>query len=159
MKKSEEDFFSSCKERKRFTTTMSNGARRLGLPRSARSASQASMGRAFLMSFEASSSLILLLIAASALQLFHFQKESPQDFFLCSDAAMLISKSGDFSQEAMASWAQEISSLSGLCLQVSSGDSPAFSTCSAPERKERFAFRLPVWDKKAKSIEILCWRA
>jgi len=113
--------------------------------------------RAFLASFEAASAILFLIIAASAIQLYHFQRTSPQEFFLCSDAAILVSKSEDFSPESLLLRAQGIKELSNICLSLQFADEEPVSPC---ERKKAdvFAFTFPVWREGLQGLRILCWQ-
>ncbi|MEM2137574.1 MAG: hypothetical protein QW568_00615 [Candidatus Anstonellaceae archaeon] len=115
--------------------------------------------KAFLASFEAASAILLLIVAASALQLYQFQKTFPQEFFLCSDAAVLISKSGDFSRDSLLAQAQEISELSDMCISIQIAGEELFSPCGK-ENGRVFAFTLPVWREGLQELQVRCeWQS
>jgi hypothetical protein len=118
----------------------------------------APMGKnAFLASFEAASAILLLFVAASAIPLYQFQKSHAQEFFLCSDAAILVSKSGDFSHGSLLLQAQEIKELSSTCLSLQIAGEGPVSSCEL-EKGEVFSFTFPVWSEGLQELRLKCWR-
>ena len=116
------------------------------------------MRRGFLMALEAAASLFLLVIAASAIPIFHLQKTSAHDFFLCSDAAVILSKTNAFSDGSLQEKLDKAASLSGLCIGASSAAAFA-SSCEGNGAGEKFSFALPVWqDGAVENATVSCWR-
>jgi len=116
--------------------------------------------RGFLMTVEAAFALLLILFAASSLALFNFQKHDSQKFYLCSDAAILLAKTGDFSSEQdIRGKVSEISSLSGLCVSAQWNKTLASSCADATRGQavERLSLEIPVWDgSRVSSARISC---
>lgn len=111
------------------------------------------ISRGFAMSLEAAASLLLLAAALSALPLFEVKSGSEPDFFLCSDAAMVLLKSGALSGDAQPQVLYEASQLSGLCLEY--GDA---SSCQYGG-EEKFSFTFAIWRKGSlQNATVSCWR-
>ena len=115
--------------------------------------------RGFLMSLEAAASLLLVMVALSALPLFSARAGREGDFFLCSDAAVALAKSSAFSgASALQEGVERAASLSGICLSAGSGVLSS-SSCSQDARSEVYAFSFPVWSGGAMgSARVYCWR-
>ena len=112
----------------------------------------------FLMSLEAACSLFLLIISLSLFPAPSLQKGSAHDFFLCSDAAVVLLKSGAFSsQAALGEKTGQASGLSGMCISASSPGASA-SSCTGRGAQE-FSFSFPIWQHGSLSqAEVSCWR-
>ena len=109
--------------------------------------------KGFLMSLEAAASLLLVLIALSTLALFEVKQGHEGDFFLCSDAAVALVKTGAFSGGHLREAVEEASGISGLC--ISAGGQ---SSCSYGGQ-EKYSFSMPVWSGLGvQSAEVSCWR-
>lgn len=114
----------------------------------------------FVLSLEAASSLALLLIAASALALFSFQEANAGDFYACSDAALLLSKSHAFSDGTLGERVAQVHSLTGMCAVASSPAASSSSCGGARDATEKFSFTMPVWQQGGlRSAKVECWRA
>jgi hypothetical protein len=114
----------------------------------------------FVLSLEAVSALFLLLIAASSLSLYRFPEPSANDFFACSDAAVVLAKAHAFSGASLQEKVDRAAGLSGLCVEASSPSSSASSCESGKEAKERYSFSIPVWQGEGvEAAQISCWRA
>lgn len=112
----------------------------------------------FLMSLEAACSLLLLIISIPLFSAPSLQKGSAHDFFLCSDAAVVLLKSGAFlSQGALEEKARQASALSGLCISASSPGAVAFP-CQGRGSQE-FSLSFPLWQSGTLSqAAVSCWR-
>jgi len=113
----------------------------------------------FLMSLEAAASLILIAISLHALQLFEARGGSEGAFYLCSDAALALSKTNAFSSAALLEEkTSEAAGLSGTCI-FSETDSFFASTCGAPPgSREVHAFSFPAWsERKVATARVYCW--
>jgi len=113
--------------------------------------------RAFLMLLEAASCILLLLFAASFLRLFYLRHASAADFFICSDAALVLAKSHAFSDGTLQQKVEDASLRSGLCI---SAESPQQSSSSCKGgAPERYSFSIPIWQGGAvQSAQVGCWR-
>jgi hypothetical protein len=117
------------------------------------------VGRGFLMSLEAAASFLLVLSAASLLPHLYLAENSAQagDFFMCSDAALLLSKTNAFSGAALQEKVEKLSRLSGMCIEADSPDASA-SSCESGAG-EQFAFNFPVWQAgELRQASVSCWR-
>lgn len=118
----------------------------------------ARLKRGYVLSLEALSAVFLLLIAASSLALFRFPEERAQDFFACSDVAIVLSKSPAFADGSLQEKVQTASGLSGLCIEASFHDSSA-SACEKEAQGEKFSFSIPIWQSGTVQVaEVACWR-
>lgn len=110
----------------------------------------------FLMSLEAAFSLTLLLIALSVLPAFQAQKNPAPDFFLCSDAALSLAKSGAFSSGKLQDSLNSMHDLSGMCFSAASIPSAG---CPSGAKGEKISFSIPAFDGTAlKEATVSCWR-
>ena len=133
MKKSAIDFFSSVmRAAAQNYTKMKNLETALAFAQGCREGSAHSMEKGYVLSLEAASALILLLVATSALQLYNFRQDSAGDFFACSDAAVVLAKSHAFSGEGLQEKAGQASKLSNLCISARS-QLASFSSCGKPD--------------------------
>jgi len=114
----------------------------------------------FLMSLEAAASLILLAISLHTLQLFETGSGSEGAFYLCSDAALALSKANAFSSQALLQGkTSEASELSGVCIRSEAGSFSASTCGSPPEGKEVHAFSFPAWSEgKVALARVYCWQ-
>lgn len=113
----------------------------------------------FLMSLEAAASLILLAISLNALQLFEIGEGQEGEFYLCSDAALALSKTNAFSGQALLEGkTSEAADVSGLCI-FSEADSFSAGNCGAPpDGLEVNAFSFPAWSEgKVATARVYCW--
>jgi hypothetical protein len=109
----------------------------------------------FTLSLEAAASLLLLLSAASALSLYSFPRQQASDYYVCSDAAVMLSKTPQGQLEQALS---ESSHESGLCLQARLGGEHFSSGCQQ-EGKEKFTLHFPVWNQgAAEELSLSCSR-
>jgi len=116
--------------------------------------------RAFLMTLESASAIFMLIIAASAFSLFSFPESSAGDFYICSDAAIILSKSRAFSDNALSLEVEKLGRLSGMCIKAEGAGSFA-SNCfgDSGAKKEKFSFSFPVWkDGMVQQASVGCWR-
>lgn len=115
--------------------------------------------KGFAMTLEAACSLLLLVFSLGLLQYFSLPEPDAPDFFLCSDAALLLAKTGSFSDATLLSQnVKEAASLSGMCISASARELFAPSGCLG-EEKEKFAFSFPVWSGgTVHSARVWCWR-
>jgi hypothetical protein len=120
--------------------------------------------KGFLMSLEAAFALTLLLFAATALPAFSQPKNTAPDFFLCSDATLLLVKSGAFTDGSLQAKINEMHSLSGMCFSVHdlAGDISA-KDCDSSSAKEKTAITVPVWSSGiphgfVQKAAVYCWR-
>jgi len=121
-------------------------------------ARDAKLKSGYLLSLEAVTAVFLLLIAASSLPLFRFQEDRPQDFFLCSDAAIVLSKSHAFADGSLQEKVQTASELSGLCIEAYSPLTSASSCEGEGADAERYAFTVPIWQSGAlQEARVSCW--
>jgi len=111
------------------------------------------------MSLEAAASLMLLAISLHALQLFEFDSGSEGAFYLCSDAALVLSKTNAFSSaELLQEKTSEAALLSGTCIFSETGSFSANTCGAAPEGKEVRAFSFPAWSMgKVATARVYCW--
>jgi hypothetical protein len=115
--------------------------------------------KGFAMSLEALCSIILLIVALSAMRLFLLPAQHASDFYLCSDAAMLLSSQG-ISQAELQAQVDALSSLSGRCISYESEKARASSCELSQTPHERFAFTIAVFeDGSAGKAQITCWQA
>ena len=99
----------------------------------------------FAMTLEAACSLLLLAFSLSLLPYFALPAPDAPDFFLCSDAALLLAKTSSFSDASLLSHnVVEMEALSGMCISAESSGASAQSGC-AGEGAERHSFSLPFW--------------
>lgn len=111
----------------------------------------------FLMSLEAAFSLTLLLIALAALPAFQAHKNPAPDFFLCSDAALALAKSGAFSSGSLQDSLNGMHDLSGMCFSAGSSSSAG---CSLAAPGEKISISIPAFDGTAlEEATVFCWRA
>ena len=111
----------------------------------------------FLMSLEAAFSLTLLLIALAALPVFSAQKNTAPDFFLCSDAALSLAKSGAFSNGGLQGSLDGMHDLAGMCF---SAGSLVSAGCSYASEGGKTAFSIPAFDgTELTEATVQCWRA
>lgn len=115
--------------------------------------------RGFLMTLEAAYSLLLILAGASLLAAFQLPGHNPQDFYLCSDAAILFS-SQDFSDAAsIALHAESLSSLSGMCISARHSLGEHSAGCGG-EQGEVYSFSIPVQTPLGtQNAQVSCSRA
>jgi hypothetical protein len=116
--------------------------------------------RGFAMSLEAAFSLTLLLIAGTALPAFSPPENAAPDFFLCSDAALALAKSGSFSGtgQQLQAMLDEMHSLSGMCFSEGSIASAGCALQKNPQ-KEKTAFTVPYCSAGAVGKKtVSCWR-
>ncbi len=109
---------------------------------------RARMQRGFAMTTEAMFALLAVALAASTLLLFNFQKHDSGTFYLCSDAAIVLAKSGAFSQGGgLQEKVSKLSGLSGMCIRVKSSGAgmDAFECNGKREGGEKFSLEIPVW--------------
>jgi len=116
----------------------------------------------FVMSLEAACSLLLLLAAASMLAMFSLQSfprpSQVQDFFLCTDAAAVLAKSG-FSGEGALQNIRSAANLSNLCIDSSGAFGDLSSGCIY-SGAERYSFTFPVWQEGSLlNATVFCWKA
>lgn len=112
-------------------------------------AAGANAKRGFAMTTEAMFAMLLVALAASTLFLFNFQKHDSAAFYLCSDAAIVLSKSGAFSPLGnLQGKASEISGLTGMCIRVknSGWGADTFECNNKQEGDEKFSFEIPAWN-------------
>ena len=110
----------------------------------------------FLMSLEAAFSLTLLLIALAALPVFSAQKNTAPDFFLCSDAALSLAKSGAFSNGGLQGRLDGMHDLAGMCFSAGSLSSAG---CSRDTEGEKISLSIPAFDgTELKEATVSCWR-
>ena len=116
--------------------------------------------RGFLMSLEAAASLLLVMVALSALPLFSARAGREGDFFLCSDAAVALAKSSAFSSAAaLHEEVEQAASISGMCLSAESGAISSSSCSQPPAQTEAYAFSFPVWSgREMGSATVSCWK-
>ncbi len=113
----------------------------------------------FALSLEAISSLFLLIIAASTLPLYQFRQSSANDFFDCSDAALVLSKTRAFSDGSLQGKVGAAGEFSGLCIEASSPLVSASSCTGEKETGEKFSFTFPIWQGEAvQDARVSCWR-
>lgn len=120
---------------------------------------EATPGRqGFAMSLEALCSIILLIVAASAMQLFSLPPQQASDFYLCSDAAVLLSKQG-IPPGGLQAQVESLARLSGLCILFESEKARA-SSCEQPQAQaSRTAFTIIAFEGgSAGKAQISCWR-
>ncbi|MEM4633535.1 MAG: hypothetical protein QW275_00065 [Candidatus Anstonellaceae archaeon] len=109
--------------------------------------------KGFALSIEAAFSLLLLALATSTIHFFHFASQEASDYYLCTDAAILLSGA---SEEGLDDYAQKLSSESGLCISAKLNSRNAPSGCIG-KGKEAFAFSIPFWSKeRVERLEIHC---
>ena len=107
----------------------------------------------FLMSLEAAASLVLIAISLAALPLFEIRGGQENDFFLCSDAAVVLLKSGALSGAGVQQQINEAATLSGVCIEANGASSCGYNG------EDRFAFTFPVWkDGRVQQSTVSCWR-
>ena len=112
--------------------------------------------RGFLMSLEAAFSLSLLVIAASALPAFRLEKSEAPSFFLCTDAALALARSGAFSDGSVQEKVDSMAGLSGTCIDAE-GISSSAQECVAQPR-EKTSLTVPVFNGiSVQNAEISCW--
>ncbi len=116
-------------------------------------------GRGFLMTLEAASAFFLLIIAASALVQFRLPKESAQDFYACSDAAIILSKSSGLSGADLLVEMGKMRALGGPCVSFEL-DYQHYSNCEIRVRQENIqAFNFPVWKAGVlQNATVACWQ-
>lgn len=113
----------------------------------------------FALSLEAVSSLFLLIIAVFALPLYQFRQSGANDFFACSDAAVVLSKTRAFSDGGLQGKVDAAGEFSGLCIGASSPLASASSCTGEKETGEKFAFTFPIWQGGAvQDAHVSCWR-
>lgn len=113
--------------------------------------------RGFLMTLEALSAVALLIIASAAMGAFAARAGTEGDFFLCSDAAVVLSKSG-FSPLDLQQRLSSMHSLTGMCVKAESAFASASSPCTEPQGKT-LAFSIPAWGAGSlQSATVSCWR-
>ncbi len=113
--------------------------------------------KGFAMSLEALCSIILLLAAASAMGAFHFAPSHAPDFYLCSDAAVFLSRQGVPSSGLQAQ-VDEISILSGRCVSFESGKTHVSSCEDSQAADERLAFTIiALEDGEVGEATVSCW--
>ena len=109
--------------------------------------------RGFLMSLEAAASLALIFISLAALPLFEIKVGTENDFFLCSDAAVALLKSGALSGASARQQINEAASLSGMCIEAGGASSCGY------DGEGRLAFTFPIWrDGRVQPSTVSCWR-
>jgi len=105
----------------------------------------------FALTLEALSALLLLLIALAALPLFSLPKSDAEAFFLCSDAAIVLS--GAPSSESLGEMAQELGAVSGMKITAGGENTAA----QKPSGARTYAFTVPRWENgRLHKITILC---
>ena len=115
------------------------------------------MKKGFLMSLEAAFSLALLVIAASALPAFRMEKSEAPSFFLCTDAALALAKSGAFSDGSVGQKVNVMEELSGMCIDAD-GISSSAQECRA-EPREKTTVTIPVFNGASmQDSKISCWQ-
>lgn len=103
---------------------------------------------------EAAFACILLAIAASFLPLFSHKSSAPSLELVCNDAAIVLSKSGAFaSRQELEMHLQELSSLSGACMEIRS-EGGAGGECG--NKGERVAVTFPAWQGGVSSATLVC---
>ena len=105
------------------------------------------MRRGFAMTAEAAFSLILISLAIASLPLFTLHRHDSEAFYLCSDASIVLAKSGAFSGGTLQQSVDDASALSGLCIRAESALAYAAS-CPAgkAEGAERISLEIPAWN-------------
>ena len=111
----------------------------------------------FFMSLEAAASLLLLFCAASMLALYHFPQQQASDYYLCSDAAIVLSK---ISAGGLRQSLDELSNASGLCMQAQlNGTSFSSGSGCSTHATQRFSLSFPVWEgDEAEMLSLSCQR-
>lgn len=110
----------------------------------------------FLMSLEAAFSLTLLFAAAYALPAFQPHRNAAPDFFLCSDAALALAKSGALSSGELQGALDSMHGLSGMCF---SSGSLSSAGCFADDEGEKISLSLPAFDgTQVREAALSCWR-
>ncbi len=97
--------------------------------------------RGYAYTLESATVLLLLLISLPAMEAFKLQSQDEQGFFLCYDAAGVLAKAF-YKGEDLQQTAQQLSSLSGMCISAK-GPQEA-SSCDEGTPKEKFAFTFPI---------------
>ena len=117
------------------------------------------MKKGFVMSVEAMFSLLFISLAVSSLALFNFQRHDSGLFYLCSDAAAVIAKTGDFSPAGnIESLSRGMSGLSGVCIGIE-GDFGRAHPCADAQGADTVSVSIPVWDGvKISKARISCSR-
>ena len=111
--------------------------------------------KGFAMSLEALCSVLLLMVAASAMEAFSFPPQKASDFYLCSDAALFLSK---LSSSDLQAQVDTLSRLSGRCISFESEKSRASSCDGAQIANERLAFTIAVFEEgSAGTAQVSCW--
>ncbi|MFA6490218.1 MAG: hypothetical protein WCT52_06120 [Candidatus Micrarchaeia archaeon] len=114
--------------------------------------------RGFVMSAEAMFALLFLSFAASSLFLFNFQRYDAEAFYLCSDAAIVLARTGAFSHGSLDDAAEELSALSGMCIKAQT-DSLSPRPCPGAQAGEKISLTIPIWDgSQATTARITCSR-
>lgn len=116
----------------------------------------------FLMSLEAAFALTLLAISASALPAFQLQKNTAPEFFLCSDAALVLVRAGAFSGaggQGLQEQVGELSGLSGMCIEAGVQGGESASSCPPTDRgKISLSFPVSRFPSVA-TATVSCWPA
>ena len=114
--------------------------------------------RGFVMTTEAMLSLVFLSLAFSSLLLFSFPKHDSEAFYLCSDAAIVLAKTGAFSQGSLGRATEELSDLSGMCIRAKTGFAGP-QPCIGAQAGEKLALEIPVWGgTEASKATVFCSR-
>lgn len=113
----------------------------------------------FLMTLEVFSAILLLIVAASLLPLFSLPKPAASEFYICSDAAIILSKSRGESGESLRAEVEKLGKLGSMCISFESGWKH-YSNCINNSRQgAKFAFTFPVWENNAASnAQVSCWK-
>ncbi len=114
--------------------------------------------RGFVMTTEAMLSLVFLSLAFSSLFLFNLPRHDSEAFYLCSDAAVVLAKSGAFSSGSLDSATDALSGISGMCIRAKQGIAGS-QPCIGAQAGEKLALEIPVWDGVALSkATVFCSR-
>jgi len=90
------------------------------------------------------------------LPMFSFQRQTADAFYICSDAAMLLSKTG--ASGDLQGRVDEIGRLSGLCVSFYSDGEQVSSCGGATGVGGRYSFPIIIWKEKSLSnARVSCW--
>lgn len=115
--------------------------------------------RGFVMSAEAMFAMLFFSLAISSLFLFNFQRHDAEAFYLCSDAAIVLAKTGAFSSpDSLEGATEELSGLSGMCIRAQT-DSFSPSPCPGAQADDKISLSIPAWDgSQATTAKVICSR-
>ncbi|MCX6772255.1 MAG: hypothetical protein NTV88_00595 [Candidatus Micrarchaeota archaeon] len=85
-------------------------------------------------------------------------KNNAPDFFLCSDATLLLVKSGAFTDGSLQTRLDDMHSMSGMCFSSGAALSSGCSS-TAPAGKDSLAITVPYYSGGTVSkAAVFCWR-